>query len=488
MKTPTPMPRLFLLPVLTSCLVLTPAGRVAAQTFSNLYSFSATSANPPYTNTDGAYPSPILVLSGDTLYGTAGSGGTGGNGTIFAINSNGTGFTNLYSFSETSSDSPTNSDGSNPHAGLILSGDTLYGTTLYGGASGLGTVFAINTNGKGFTNLHSFSGRKTGGGYPDSSLVLSGNALYATGESGGVLGADGMVYMIYTNGSGFTNLHFFTGGTNGAMPQAGLVLSGNTLYGTASGGGSGGNGTVFVIETNGIGFTNIYSFTGSNDGSLPIAGLVLSNSTLYGTTQYGGITNNNNGYTGSGTVFSLNTNGESFTVLHTFTMLNDLGTNYDGVNPTASLILSGNTLYGTTYSGGRVGYGTLFSVETNGTNFTTLYDFTGGDGGGNPEAGLLLAGNALYGTTVVFGSGDTGTVFRFLLGSVSSPQLTIIPDGADVILTWPTNLAGFILQSTTNLSVSPVWTTNSLAPAIINGQNTVTNPISGTQQFFRLSQ
>jgi hypothetical protein len=61
-----------------------------------------------------------------------------------------------------------------------------------------------------------------------------------------------------------------------------------------------------------------------------------------------------------------------------------------------------------------------------------------------------------------------------------------------VILTWPTNYAGFDysgfkLESTTNL-VSPIWTTNLPAPMIVNGQNTVTNPISGTQQFFRLSQ
>jgi hypothetical protein len=62
-----------------------------------------------------------------------------------------------------------------------------------------------------------------------------------------------------------------------------------------------------------------------------------------------------------------------------------------------------------------------------------------------------------------------------------------------MILTWPTNYAGFsysgyALQSTTNLGSSAVWATNSLAPVVVNGQNTVTNPISGTQQFFRLSQ
>jgi hypothetical protein len=51
----------------------------------------------------------------------------------------------------------------------------------------------------------------------------------------------------------------------------------------------------------------------------------------------------------------------------------------------------------------------------------------------------------------------------------------------------PTHATGFTLQSTTNLG-SSVWTTNSLAPVVVNGQNTVTNPISGTQRFYRLSQ
>jgi hypothetical protein len=70
--------------------------------------------------------------------------------------------------------------------------------------------------------------------------------------------------------------------------------------------------------------------------------------------------------------------------------------------------------------------------------------------------------------------------------------MTIIPSATNLILTWPTNYAGFdytgyTLQSTTNLG-SPVWTTNSPTPVVVNGQNTVTNPISGTQEFYRLSQ
>jgi hypothetical protein len=73
----------------------------------------------------------------------------------------------------------------------------------------------------------------------------------------------------------------------------------------------------------------------------------------------------------------------------------------------------------------------------------------------------------------------------------SSPaQLTLIPFGvppSGIILTWPTNAVGFTLQSTTNLGSAELWTTNSPRPVVIGGQNTVTNPISGPQQFYRLS-
>ena len=92
-------------------------------------------------------------------YGTAYHGGSFGEGTIFAVNTDGTGFTTLYNFTATLDSQPyINSDGADPVGGLILSGNTLYGTTEYGGTSGNGAVFALNTDGTGFTNLHSLEG------------------------------------------------------------------------------------------------------------------------------------------------------------------------------------------------------------------------------------------------------------------------------------------------------------------------------------------
>src|SRR5258706_165598 len=118
---------LFPLPVLIAAFGLILAGQVRAQIFTNLYSFTGTSA--------GAGPVGGLILSGETLYGTTYYGGSSGNGTVFAVNTDGTGFTNLHSF--------TYSDGANPSAGLALTANMLYGTTEYGGNMQHGTVFAI---------------------------------------------------------------------------------------------------------------------------------------------------------------------------------------------------------------------------------------------------------------------------------------------------------------------------------------------------------
>jgi uncharacterized repeat protein (TIGR03803 family) len=117
-----------------------------------------------------------LILSGNTLYGTASVGGISGDGTIFAIHAGGTGFTNLHTFA--------GRDGANPVASLILSANTLYGTASTGGSSGIGAVFAVNTNGMAFTNLYNFNGGNDGGD-PRGSLILLGNTLYGTTRNGG---------------------------------------------------------------------------------------------------------------------------------------------------------------------------------------------------------------------------------------------------------------------------------------------------------------
>ena len=142
------------------------------------------------------------------------------------------------------------------------------------------------------------------------------------------------------------------------------------------------------------------------------------------------------------------------------------------------------------------GFGLIRAGRCTAQTFTTLHSFSAAGNiwpspnsdGANPQGGLILSGNTLYDTAGLGGSSGNGTVFSLSLGSVSAPQLTITPSEANIILTWPTNAAGFTLQSATNLASPALWATNSPAPVIVNGQNTVTNPISGAQQFYRLSQ
>jgi uncharacterized repeat protein (TIGR03803 family) len=363
-----------------------------------------------FTNgSDGSNPYGGLVVSGNTIYGMTDNGGSARFGNVFAVNTNGTGFTTLYSFTN-------GADGAAPKSGLILAGTTLYGAAEGGGG---GTVFSISTTGANFTTLYSFT-NGSDGGYPNANLVLAGNTLYGTTESGGSSG-NGTVFAVNTNGTGFTTLYSFTpivastgANTDGAEPTAGLVLSDNTLYGTTSGGGTSGEGVVFAVNIDGSGFTNLHSLNQTTDGGDPFAGVILSGNTLYGTAHGGGAKDN-------GTVFSLSTNGGDFKVLFSFTS----GAS-EGSEPGAALTISGQTLFGTGRFDGSHGDGTVFSLNTNGGSYSALHDFSGGTDGANPSAyafpGVTLSGNTLYGMAQNGGKGGYGTIFSILGVSVSLPS------------------------------------------------------------------
>src|SRR5262249_19823185 len=130
--------------------------------FTNYYAFSQGVLNEHgvMTNSDGANPLAKLVVSGNTLYGTTQNGGLFGNGTVFAVSTDGTAFTTLHHFAAGASGPAglyTNSDGANPSAELLLTNNYLYGTAYIGGTAGNGTVFLVNTDGSGFQNLHNFT-------------------------------------------------------------------------------------------------------------------------------------------------------------------------------------------------------------------------------------------------------------------------------------------------------------------------------------------
>jgi uncharacterized repeat protein (TIGR03803 family) len=440
------------------------------------------------------------------LYGTANGGGILGGGTVFRINTDGSGFTNLYNFSKAPFPVFTNSEGTDLRSGLALGGNTLYGVAASGGSGGSGTLFKLNTDGTAFTLLHSFTAVTSSDPYsnedgagPSGRLFLSGQKLYGTANVGGVYG-NGNVFVLNTNGTGFTNLYDFSAlqpfspvNLDGANPAGGIILSGNFLYGATDGGGTGGNGALFALTTDGTGFTNLHSFPtnivdGSgfhvnDDGIDPPGGLVLANNVLYGVAKDGGAF-------GNGTVFSIDADSSGFSVLHTFfrTPSNPPRTNSEGAVPYARLVMSGNMLYGTATDGGLYGKGTVFGIRTDGTGFTNFYDFTGGNDGAEPFGALVISDNIVYGTTFSGGSSGNGTIFSLVIGPKSPPRLTITALGNNVLLFWPINATNFNLQFTTNLAPPATWSNVIGGQGVLNGQNVVTNPLTGTRKFYRLIQ
>jgi uncharacterized repeat protein (TIGR03803 family) len=303
--------------------------------------------------------------------------------------------------------------------------------------------------------------------------------LYGTTYGGGP-GGVGTVFALKTNGTGFKTLYGFTGSnpnTDGGEPAGHLATSGNTLYGTTYLGGIGDAGTVFGLNTDGTGFRTLHAFSRTNDGAYPSGGLVVSSNILYGTTPNWGGAN-------GGTVFALNTDSSDFSTLYIFA-LSPGGTNSGGASPVGDLVVSSNLLYGTTAFGGGSAGGTAFALNTDGTGFRSLHSFVPSRDGGRPTGGLLVSGNTLYGAASLSGSGGTGSGTVFSLSPL--PKLTIIRSGTNTVFAWPTNATGFLLQFTTNLGSSAIWATNFPAPVLVNGQFTVTHPITGTKQFFRLS-
>ena len=293
--------------------------------------------------------------------------------------------------------------GANANAPLLQNpGDGfLYGTTAAGGAHSVGTVFKIDANGGNFALLHEFN--STDGALPEAGLILASNGLlYGTTAGGGTSGK-GTIFRIDTAGNNFVTLKNLDGDTDGEEPRGRLVQATDTnLYGVTHTGGVHNAGTLYRIDLAGATFQVLHAFGESTEGTRPAAGLIQgSDGLLYGTTEFAA------GVAGSGTVFSIHLDGSKLTTLHEFA-----GSPDDGEAPAAELLeASDGLIYGATEFGGAQNLGAAFVVGRDGTGFQVLHDF-GGLEGIRPRAPLVEDQALLWGTAYGAGANNGGTLFR----------------------------------------------------------------------------
>jgi len=410
--------------VLALTIVFAPAAALTqsahAQTFKVIYNFTG--------GADGGYPCAGLTMdAAGNFYGTT-SGfrwcdeGASSGGSVFKLSQKSGAWvlTPLYTFRG-------GEDGADPMARVAIGPDgSLYGTTFSEGGNGCGIVFKLSspaqvapnvTGGWTETVVHRFTGGADGCG-PSGDLVFdqAGN-LFGTTVYGGSPGL-GTVFELMPSGGGWTETVIYSfNGEDGQQPwYSGVILdkAGN-LYGTTVYGGSGGCdfgpcGDVFQLTPAGSGWTEsvIHNFQGGSDGAQPVGGLLADQQgTLYGAAA-------GHGTGGGGTVFTLKRqyDGWMFTVLYSFA-----GREFEG--PYAPLVLdAAGNLYGTTYADDNYGCfgqgcGTVFKLYHNSWTYTSFHDFTGGSDGANPISNVVLHPNGnFYGTASRGGANGQGVIWE----------------------------------------------------------------------------
>ncbi len=407
---------------------------------------------------DGGYAEGSLIRSSDgNLYGMAAQGGVAGSGTIFRIGTTGgTTFKVLVNLHD-------NAQGNFPKGTLVQGKDgAFYGTNSESGKNKYGTLFKIC--GGVTTVLRHF--QSSDGAYPLGSLMQAtdGN-LYGTTSAHGNYGY-GTIFQYNPTTNVYTAIHHFVSSTQGGNPKGGLVQGADgLLYGTTSGGGSKGNGTIFKFNPSTKILSVIRHLDYSADGAYPTGDLVRANDgNFYGTlpqgsriyrvtpdgafsiiktmsfytegaNPYGGLVQGNDNYlygmasmggTNSvGTVFKIKLDGSGMTVLR------HLNASTDGSYPKGSLVKgTDGMLYGMTPTGGANKAGTLFKVGSTNTSFFVMRHFNLTTDGGSPEGSLivarpnLLVANAQAVTTTedvakaitLTGSGDLSLSYNIISG------------------------------------------------------------------------
>ena len=383
-----------------------------AQTFSVLHGFGS--------NNDGANPMAGVTMDrAGHIYGTTDGSVGSCCGTVWRASQNHGAWTYdvLYKFRG-------GTDGKEPDAKVTVGRDgALYGTTLFGGGTGCnhegcGIVFKLNPPPRFCHNIlctwnetviHRFDDDPAHGVFPWADVVFdSAGTLYGTALGGGTgncpNGGCGVVFKMAQSGGNWTySVIYNFGDGDGAAPTAGLTLdSAENLYGTTQYGGIHGFGNVFQLVRSGEGWTyhSLYSFTGGDDGGLPIADVVLDAAgNIYGDNTLGGAH--------FGVVWELSPAGGAWN----FTAIDSPNcclTGGVGRDP------AGN-LYVATWSGGQNDTGALYELSPSGPGWieTKLHDFGNNDGAFPYTDVFVGPDGTLYGTASSGGIYNGGTIWSF---------------------------------------------------------------------------
>ena len=347
-----------------------------------------------FSRTDGSFPGPLLEASDGNLYGSTRSGGLHERGTLFRLSKDGSNFVIIIHFGLDSRGEPINA--------LVEALDgALFGMTLYSGPPFGSTLYRIRKDGSGYEAVHDFVSNRAVSG----SLVRGADGeLYGTAVADEADG--GGIYRTDADGSGFTWLYRAPAGSS-FYPRIFVAASDGWLYGI--GGSQTNTGGIFSLRKDGADLTFLKMFDGV-DGREPVGLAKGTDGYLYGCT-FSGRMDPSTSFPIPGTIFRLAPDGSEFSTLHEF------GPEGNGYWPMSGVVQATNgLLYGTTIAGAAPSFGSgngvVYKIATNGSDFSVLHRFdrTGGDG--ETPQWIAAGSNRLYGVTLTGGNSNTyGSIF-----------------------------------------------------------------------------